>query len=201
MILKRVGQKSSREIVLNEPTERWDYMEKEVVKILFVCHGNICRSTMAESLMSELVKRNDISDIFEIASAGTSNDEIGSPVYPATVRVLATRKISAIPHTAVRMTQEDYDYYDLLLGMDGANIQNMKRIAGGDPDKKIHRLMDCCDEPRDIADPWYTGKFNDTFLDIAEGCDALLLSLLKERSPEEAITVVETMKEEKEDEA
>ncbi len=168
-------------------------MEKETVKLLFVCHGNICRSTMAESLMTELVKRNGISDIFEIASAGTSRDELGNPVYPATVRTLAARKIPLIPHYAVQMTKEDYEKYDLLLGMDKANIENMKRIAGGDPKGKIHRLMDCCDAPRDIADPWYTGKFNDTFIDISEGCDQLLMSLLKLRSPEEEITVKETL--------
>lgn len=170
-------------------------MEKETVKILFVCHGNICRSTMAESMMTELVRRNGIADTFEIASAGTSNDEIGSPVYPATVRVLEARKIPVLPHKAVRMTPEDYQNYDLLFGMDTENINNMKRIAQGDPDGKIHRLMDVCDQPRDIADPWYTGKFNDTFLDISEGCDELLYSLLKERSADEAITVVETLSE------
>lgn len=166
-------------------------MEKETVRILFVCHGNICRSTMAESMMTELVKRNGLADSFEIASAGTSNDEIGSPVYPATVRILVAKKIPLVPHYAVRMTKEDYDYYDFLFGMDTANIKNMKRIAGGDPKGKIHRLMDCCDEPRDIADPWYTGEFSQTFLDISEGCDELLVTLLRERSPEEAITVPE----------
>lgn len=166
-------------------------MEKETVRILFVCHGNICRSTMAESLMTELVKRNGISEIFEIASAGTSRDEIGNPVYPATVRVLNARKIPLIPHHAVQMTKEDYGYYDLLLGMDASNIENMKRIVGGDPDGKIHKLMDCCVQPRDIADPWYTGEFNKTFLEISEGCDELLVALLKTRTAEEAITVFE----------
>lgn len=166
-------------------------MEKETVRILFVCHGNICRSTMAESLMTDLVNKNGIADSFEIASAGTSNDELGNPVYPATVRILQAHKIPVIPHNAVRMTAEDYEYYDLLFGMDTANIQNMKRIAGGDPQGKIHRLMDCCVEPRDIADPWYTGEFSATFLEVSEGCDELLVTLLKERSPEEAITVVE----------
>ncbi|MFI3253324.1 MAG: low molecular weight protein-tyrosine-phosphatase [Eubacteriales bacterium] len=173
-------------------------MEKETVKILFVCHGNICRSTMAESMMTELVRRNGIEDTFEIASAGTSKDELGSPVYPATVRTLHARKIPVIPHQAVQMTAEDYDNYDLLLGMDTANVQNIKRIVGGDPLGKIHRFLDCCEEPRDIPDPWYTGKFNDTFLDIGEGCDELLYSLLKQRSPEEAITVTETLSEEEE---
>lgn len=167
--------------------------EKEVVKILFVCHGNICRSTMAESLMTELVKRNGISDIFEIASAGTSRDEIGNPVYPATVRVLQRFKVPVVEHVAVRMTKEDYEYYDLLLGMDEANISNMKRIAGGDPKQKIHRLMDCCVAPRDIDDPWYTGQFMKTFEDVSEGCDSLLMALLKQRSPEEEITVDETL--------
>lgn len=169
--------------------------EKEVVRILFVCHGNICRSTMAESLMTELVKRNGISDIFEIASAGTSRDEIGNPVYPATVRVLEKFKIPVIEHQAVQMTKEDYDYYDFLLGMDSANIANMKRIAGGDPLGKIHRLMDCCVEPRDIEDPWYTGQFMKTYGDVTEGCDSLLMALLKQRSPEEEITVHETVSE------
>ncbi len=168
-------------------------MEKEVVKLLFVCHGNICRSTMAESLMTELVRRNGLSDLFQINSAGTSNDEIGSGVYPATVRTLQKHGIPVIPHKAVRLTPEDYLEYDLLLGMDTANIQNMKRICGGDPDGKIHRLMDCCPAPQDIEDPWYTGEFGETFVHISQGCDELLVSLLKERDPAEAITVTEPL--------
>lgn len=175
-------------------------MEKEVVKLLFVCHGNICRSTMAESLMTELVRRNHLEDLFQVASAGTSTDEIGMGVYPATVRMLQQNNIPVIPHKAVQMTPEDYQNYDLLLGMDGENIDNMKRIAGGDPDGKIHRLMDCCPAPVDIPDPWYTGEFGPTFLDISQGCDELLISLLKERSPEEAITVKETLSDREEQE-
>ncbi len=168
-------------------------MEKETVKILFVCHGNICRSTMAESMMTELVKRNGIGDSFEIASAGTSRDEIGNPVYPATVRVLEAKNIPVIPHKAVQLTKEDYDNYDFLFGFDTANIANMKRIVGGDPDNKIHRLLDCCDQPRDIIDPWYSGKFVATFMDISMGIDELLISLLRERNPDEAITVQESL--------
>lgn len=168
-------------------------MEKEVVKLLFVCHGNICRSTMAESLMTELVRRNDLQDLFQINSAGTSNDEIGNGIYPATVRVLQKHGIPVIPHRAVRLTKEDYQNYDLLLGMDTANIKNMKRMCDGDPDGKVHRLLDCCPEPMDIEDPWYTGEFTQTFVDISQGCNELLISLLKERSPEEAITVQEPL--------
>lgn len=154
-------------------------MEKEVVRILFVCHGNICRSTMAESMMTHLVKSNNIEEVFEIASAGTSKDELGNPVYPATVRVLQKHKIPVIEHKAVRLTKEDYEKYDLLLGMDNANIANMKRIIGGDPQKKMHLLLDCCEVSGEIADPWYTGEFQKTFEEVSEGCDALLMALLK----------------------
>ncbi len=165
----------------------------EVVKLLFVCHGNICRSTMAESLMTELVKRNNLEDLFQIASAGTSTDEIGNDIYPATVRVLKKHGIPVVPHKAVRLTQEDYQNYHLLLGMDTANIKNMRRMFDNDPEGKIHRLLDCCPTPVDIEDPWYTGEFTQTFVDISQGCNELLISLLKERSPQEAITVTEKL--------
>lgn len=174
-------------------------MEKETVKILFVCHGNICRSTMAESMMTELVKRNGIADTFEIASAGTSRDEIGNPVYPAAVRVLEAKGIPVVPHKAVQLTKEDYDKYDFLFGFDAANIANMKRIVGGDPENKIHRLLDCCDMPKDIEDPWYTGKFVVTFMDISMGLDEFLISLIRGRSEEEAITVKETLSQDAEE--
>ena len=138
-------------------------------KILFVCHGNICRSPMAEYLMKHLVEKAGRSSDFEIASAATSTEEIGNPVYPPARRKLAENGIRCDGHAARQMTRQDYDYYDLLIGMDSRNIQNMRRIAGGDPDGKIRMLLD-----RDVADPWYTGNFDATWRDCLEGCGKLL---------------------------
>ena len=151
-------------------------------KLLFVCHGNICRSPMAEFVMKALVQEQGLSYRYEIASAATSTEEIGNPVYPPARRMLAAHGISCAGKTARQMTKQDYAYYDLLIGMDHANLRNMRRICGGDPEGKIHRLLDFSDRPRDIADPWYTGNFDLTYDDVDEGCDALL-EHLKERLP------------------
>ena len=150
---------------------------KKIHKILFVCHGNICRSPMAEFVMKDLVRKAGREDEFEIESAATSTEEIGNEVYPPAKRKLAEHDISCKCKTARQMTRRDYDRFDLLIGMDSANFRNMNRICGGDPEMKIHLLMDYTDEPRDVADPWYTGNFEATWRDVLEGCQSLLEQL------------------------
>ena len=146
-------------------------------RILFVCHGNICRSPMAEFVMKHLVREARQDDRFVIASAATSTEEIGNAVYPPARRKLAEHGISCAGKTARQMTRADYDRYDLLIGMDNWNIRNMRAICGGDPDRKIIMLMDLTSRPGDVADPWYTGDFEATWRDVLEGCQALLQSL------------------------
>ena len=148
-----------------------------MTKILFVCHGNICRSPMAEFVMKDLMEKAGVADAFEIASAATSAEEIGNPVYPPARRKLAEHGISCAGKTARRMTRADYDRYDLLIGMDGANLRNMTRLCGGDPAGKIHALLDYTAHPGEVADPWYTGDFEATWRDVLAGCTALLGSL------------------------
>ena len=145
-----------------------------MIKILFVCHGNICRSTMAQSVMTHLVNQNNLSAQFYINSAATSREEIGNPPHYGTVDKLRREGIPVVPHRAVQMRAEDYDKYDYLIGMDGANIRNMIRIAGGDPDGKIYKLPDFAGQQGDIADPWYTGNFEATYRDVLAGCKGLL---------------------------
>ena len=152
-------------------------------KILFVCHGNICRSPMAEFVMKKLVRERGLADQFEIASAATSTEEIGNGVYPPVRNLLARNDIDCAGKTARQMRKSDYDAYDLLIGMDGANYRNMNRICGGDPEGKIHLLMDYTDRPGDVADPWYTRDFEATWRDVNEGCCGLLDSLLKSNHP------------------
>ena len=143
-----------------------------VKRVLFICHGNICRSPMAEMIMKELVRREGLYDNFSIASCATSTEEIGNPVHWGTREKLAQAGISCKGKTARQMTKRDYADYDLLIGMDRANIRNMTRIAGGDPDGKIRMLLE-----REVADPWYTGNFDATWRDVVEGCTALLNEL------------------------
>ncbi|MCM1100007.1 MAG: low molecular weight phosphotyrosine protein phosphatase [Clostridium sp.] len=145
-----------------------------MVKILFVCHGNICRSTMAQSVMTHLVDQQHLSSQFLIDSAATSYEEIGNPPHHGTVDKLRREGIPVVPHRAVRMTAEDYERYDHLIGMDGANICNMLRIVGGDPEGKIRKLGFFSGQQADIADPWYTGNFEDTYRDVLAGCQGLL---------------------------
>ena len=144
-----------------------------MLRILFVCHGNICRSTMAEFVMKDLVSKAGITDV-EIASAGTSSEELGNPVHYGTRKKLAQHGISCDGKFARQMTKRDYDDYDLLIGMDNANIRNMNRICGGDPQGKIRRLLDYTNRPGEVADPWYTGDFEETWRDVLEGCQAVL---------------------------
>ena len=130
-------------------------------KILFICHGTICRSPMAEFVMKDMAAKAGAGERFVIDSAATSTEELGNPVYPPARRELAAHGVVCGPHTARQMTRADYDKYDLLIGMDSANIRNMTRICGGDPAGKIHRLLDYTARPGDVADPWYTGDFFD----------------------------------------
>ena len=148
-----------------------------MIKILFICHGNICRSPMAEFVMKHLVKEAGLSGQFEIASAATSTEELGNPVYPPARRKLAEHGIRCDGKRARQLTRADYQKYDVLIGMDHANIRNMHRICGGDPEGKIHMLLDYTDRPGSVADPWYTDDFDATWRDAVEGCTGLLKSL------------------------
>lgn len=146
-------------------------------KILFVCHGNICRSPMAEFVMKWIVEKEGRSNEFEIASAATSTEEIGNPVYPPARRKLSEHGISCKGKTARQLTRRDYEYYDFLICMDEWNIRNMLRMLGDDPASKIHLLMDYTNRPGEVADPWYTGDFEATWQDVLEGCQMLLKSI------------------------
>ena len=145
-----------------------------MIKILFVCHGNICRSPMAEFVMKDLVKKAGLETEFLIESAATSTEEIGNPVYPPARRKLAEHGISCAGKTSRQLIRADYGQYDLLIGMDRANIRNMNRICGGDPEGKLHLLMEYTDHPGDVADPWYTDDFETTWRDVLAGCKGLL---------------------------
>ena len=148
-----------------------------MIKILFVCHGNICRSPMAEFVMKDMVKKAGLEKAFYIESAATSTEEIGNPVYPPARKKLAEHGISCAGKTARQLRSRDYAEYDLLIGMDQANLHNMRRICGGDPEGKLRLLMDFTDRPADVADPWYTNDFEATWRDVEEGCRGLLESI------------------------
>jgi len=153
-----------------------------MTSILFICHGNICRSPMAEFVMKDLVKKAGLEGQFHIASAATSTEEIDNPVYPPARRKLAEHGISCAGKTARQLTNSDYDKFDLLIGMDRANLRNMQRICGGDPDGKLHLLMNFTDRPGDVTDPWYTDDFETTWRDVLAGCQGLLEYLRSGRS-------------------
>ena len=140
-----------------------------MIRVLFICHGNICRSTLAQCLMQHWVNERGLEDQFEIDSAATSREEIGNGIHYGTVGKLRQMGIPVLPHRARQMTKADYEYYDYLIGMDTANIRNMQRIAGGDPDDKIYKMLSFAGSGRDVADPWYTGDFDATYRDISEG--------------------------------
>ena len=145
-----------------------------MIKLLFICHGNICRSTMAEFVMKDMVEKAGVARHFHIESAATTDEEIGNPVYPNTRRKLAEHGISCEGKTARQMTKRDYTEYDLLIGMDRMNLRNMQRLYGGDPQGKICLLLDYTDRPGEVADPWYTGDFEQTWQDVCAGCRGLL---------------------------
>lgn len=154
-------------------------MKNNVISILFVCHGNICRSTMAEYVMKDMVKKKGIEDKFYIDSAATSTDEIGNGVHHGTRKKLQEVGVPVGNHRAVQITKSDYDKYDYIIGMDGQNLRNMHRMLPDDRDGKISLLLDFTDTPRDIADPWFTGDFDATYDDVIKGCTALLERILK----------------------
>lgn len=145
-----------------------------MTKILFVCHGNICRSPMAEFVMKDLVEKAGCASEFYIESAAVSAEELGNPVYPPARRELAHHGISCDGKTARQMTRDDYDRFDLLICMDSSNLRRMERICGGDPDGKMSRLLEHTGRFDDVADPWYTGDFSATWRDVMDGCTALL---------------------------
>ena len=149
-----------------------------MTKILFICHGNICRSTMAEFVMKDLVRKADLAERFEIDSAATSTEEIGNGVHPGTRRKLAEKGVPCGEHRARQMTRGDYDRWDYLIGMDSANIRNMNRICGGDPDDKIRKMLTFAGSGADVADPWYTGDFEATYRDVCAGCRGLLEQIM-----------------------
>ena len=162
-----------------------------MIKILFVCHGNICRSPMAEFVMKDLVKQAGLESQFYIGSAATSTEELGNPVYPPARRKLAEHGIDCTGKTARQLTKTDYGKYDLLIGMDRATLRNMQRICGGDPGGKLRLLMDYSDRPGDVADPWYTGDFETTWRDVLAGCRGLLEICKKNLPPRGRMGVVE----------
>ncbi|HIT32621.1 MAG TPA: low molecular weight phosphotyrosine protein phosphatase [Candidatus Enterenecus stercoripullorum] len=148
-----------------------------MVKILFVCHGNICRSTMAQYVMEDLVRKAGLEDQFYIDSAATATDEIGNPVHHGTRRKLREMGVPCGEHRARQLTQRDYETFDWLIGMDEANLRDMRRMLGDDPQGKLHLLLDFTGRPGSIADPWYTGDFDATWRDVLEGCQGLLKKL------------------------
>ncbi len=158
-------------------------IQKNKIKIMFVCHGNICRSPMAEFILKDLVNKNNTADRFEISSSATSTEEIlngtGNPVYPPAKAELAKHGLSCNGKRAVQIQKSDYEKYDLFIGMDSANIRNMLRIFGEDPFGKVHKLLDFTNDGGDVADPWYSGNFETAYNDILKGCIALLNTIIK----------------------
>ena len=170
--MKHSQQNASSQLNTDHPEN------SHVTKILFVCHGNICRSTMAQYVMQDLVEKNGLAEAFIIDSAATSTEEIGNPVDPRTRRKLQQEGIHCGNHRARQMTRADYEEFDYLIGMDHNNLRNMMRILKNDPLGKVSLLLDWTEKPRDIADPWYSGNFDLTYEDVTEGCGALLKKLI-----------------------
>lgn len=151
-------------------------------RIMFVCHGNICRSTMAEFVMKDLVKRAGREGGFVIASSATSTEEIGNDTHPGTKAALVAHGVACTRRAAVQLRASDYDAYDMFVGMDAANVRNMRRMLKGDPSHKVCKLLEFAegvdtDSASDVADPWYTGDFETTYRDVLRGCEALLVRL------------------------
>ena len=150
------------------------------MRILFICHGNICRSPMAEYIMKELVKREGVAGDWEIESAAVSREEIGNPPHYGTVNKLREEHIPLVPHHAKQITWKDYERADYIIGMDTANIRNLNRMLKNDPDGKVYKFLSFTGSGRDIADLWYTGDFEATYRDVVEGCNGFLAYLRRE---------------------
>ncbi len=153
-----------------------------MIKVLFVCLGNICRSPMAEYIFKDMVKKQGLEGKFYIDSAATSTEEIGNPVHYGTRNKLEQMNIECGNHTARRITKQDYEIFDYIIAMEEQNMVNIKRIVGDDKEQKIYKLLDFSDNPRDIADPWYTGNFDKTYEDIKEGLEGFM-EYLKKKDP------------------
>lgn len=143
-------------------------------RIMFVCLGNICRSAMAERIMRDIVRRRGLESAFYIDSSGTSSEEEGNGIYPAAARKLKEMGVPLLAHRAKQLTRDDYERFDFIFCMEGRNVDAAKRILGGDRDGKVMRLLDITDNPRNIADPWWTGDFDRAYADILEGCELAL---------------------------
>ena len=152
-----------------------------MTKIMFVCHGNICRSPMAEFIFKNMIKEQGREQEFSVCSSATSTEEIrngiGNPVYPPAREELRRHGISCVGKRAVQLKKSDYGKYDLFIAMDENNVRNIGRIFGRDPENKVHKMMDYTDRRGDVADPWYTGRFDVTYRDVYDGCEGLLRSL------------------------
>ena len=148
-----------------------------MIKILFICHGNICRSPMAEFIMFDLIRKAGLQSKISVSSAATTTEEIGNDIYPPAKRKLQEKGIPFSPRHARKMTRDDYDQYDYIVGMDEENLHDMLRICGSDTEHKISLLLDWPGLNRDVADPWYTGNFDRTWDDLSIGCTAMLEKL------------------------
>ena len=145
-----------------------------MIKVLFICHGNICRSTMAQFVFQNMINNLNLSSQFLIDSRATSTEEIGNPPHRGTVRKMQEEGIPLIPHRATQITLNDYNNFDYIIGMDEWNMRNLNRMLKGDPDKKVYKFLTFAGSNRDIADPWYTGDFDETYRDVLEGCEGFI---------------------------
>ena len=155
-----------------------------MTKILFVCHGNICRSPMAEFILKDMIRRDGLESKIFVESAAATTEEIGNDMYPPAKRKLREKGIPFSPRSARIMTRSDYGKYDYIIGMDEENLYDMRRICGGDASKKISLLLDWTSSPRDVADPWYTGNFEATYQDLIKGCSALMEAVIQKEGME-----------------
>ncbi|MDD7738582.1 MAG: low molecular weight protein-tyrosine-phosphatase [Fusicatenibacter sp.] len=151
-----------------------------MIKVLFLCHGNICRSTMSQFVLQDMVNKLGLSDCFCIDSRATSTEEIGNPPHRGTIRKMQQEGIPVLPHRATQITWKDYCNFDYIIGMDTWNMRNLNRMLKGDPEGKLYKFLTFAGSSRDIADPWYTGDFDETYRDVVEGCEGFL-TYLKEK--------------------